>query len=156
MTDTNMDQIIRTVYEYLCRNLEHAPIFDEENREIFFESIAPKSKIVFTEAGFTTFGLVIPPMGADEENIKEAALFLTYVNYGRKYGNFSLNLEDGEVNIVVHQNCRGMQNIPDEIIKDTLTFIHTAFFFFTNSIFDILLGFSDAATEIAKLNGQQE
>ena len=159
MTETNMERIITTIRGYFDRKLKYEHRFDEENRVIYFSVSPPTCELHFTKTILTITGEIIPAMGAEEKNIRDAALYLTCLNNYLKYGNIIIN-DEGYVRIVVHQNCHGMPDILEEVIDDICQFMQATFFRFAGSIHDIILGFSSADAEIAKLkeseNEQQE
>lgn len=154
MTETDMERIITTIRGYFDRKLKYEHRFDEENQVIYFSVNPPICELHFTGTMLTVTGEIIPAMGAAEKNIREATLYLGHLNNYLKYGNLTINGE-GCVAIVVYQNCRGMQDIPEEIIEDICQFMQATFFQFAGSIHDIILGFSDASAEIAQLKERE-
>ena len=99
---------------------------------------------------------IISPINGDPGNIGEMAKFVAMANYRLAAGNFDLDVSDGEVRYKVHVNCKGLETLPTQIIKDS---VHVGWFMmerFGNGIAALAMGFSDAETEIKKTEAPQE
>lgn len=62
-------------------------------------------------------------MKASESSRKEVTEYLTYANYDQLFGNFEMNMEDGEVRYKYAVDCTGIDPSPEVIgrsMEDTV------------------------------------
>lgn len=91
----------------------------------------------------------ISPVGADVSNLEERAAmaeFLCRANYGMRYGNFEMDLRDGELRYKFFVDCDGALPSP-AIVKDSIYMPAATFHRYTPGILAIL--FSGASAEEA-------
>ena len=79
--------------------------------------------------------------------------YLTMANYGLANGNFELDVRDGEIRYKTYVNCKGLESLPGQIIKDSILVGWYMMERYGNGIAAIAMGFSDAETEIKKAEG---
>lgn len=105
--------------------------------------------ISFNENGYTA--VVVPPLKADEANRTNVMEYLTRANYGLRNGNFEMDLGDGEVRYKVYVNTKGVSDISDEIIEDSIMLPVVMMDRYGDGIAALMFGFSDPVTEIKKV-----
>lgn len=96
---------------------------------------------------------VVSPIGGDKDDLGELMKYLTMANYCMTNGNFELDVKDGEVRFKAYVNCKGLDNLPKEIIQDSILVGCYTIDRYGNGIAAISMGFSDAETEIKKAEG---
>ena len=94
--------------------------------------------------------LFVAPISGDKNDLGELMKYLTMANYGLKNGNFELDVNDGEIRYKSFVNTQGLQNLPVEIIKDSILVCYAMMERYGNGIAALAMGFSDAETEIRK------
>ena len=98
----------------------------------------------------------ISPVGADVSNLEERAAmaeFLCRANYGMRYGNFEMDLQDGELRYKFFVDCDGVLPSP-AIVKDSIYMPAATFHHYTPGILAILFNGASAEEAIA-LCGEQ-
>ena len=113
-----------------------------------------KEFIFFHNTHFVAFGIC--PINADTDNIDEIAKYIAMANYGLVLGNFELDVTDGEIRYKTFVDCDGLESRPRGIVARAITCPFHMFDRDGDGIAAISMGFSDAATEIAKVEGSQE
>ena len=99
---------------------------------------------------------IVSPISGDPKNMGELVKYLAMANFGLPNGNFDIDVEDGELRYKTYVNCKGLEKLPDEIIKDS---IYAGWFImerYGNGIAALAMGFSDADAEIKKAEGPDE
>ena len=82
----------------------------------------------------------VSPIGADISNPEERAAmaeFICRANYGMRYGNFEMDLRDGEIRYKCFVNCDGALPSP-AIVKDSIYMPAVTFSHYTPGILAIL------------------
>ena len=105
--------------------------------------------IHFNEGGYTT--LATAPMKADEQYRASVAEYITRANYGLKNGNFEMDFSDGELRYKVYTNYKGLNMLSKEVILDSIMIPPLMFERYGDGLAALLFGFSDAKTEIEKV-----
>lgn len=93
----------------------------------------------------------LSPINGDTDNLTELTKFLTMVNFRMRHGNFELDVEDGEVRYKTFVNCKGLDSLPAEIIGDSIRVAGFVLNVFGDGIAALAMGFSDAQSEIEKV-----
>ena len=57
------------------------------------------------------------PLNADEEVRQNAAEYLARANYGMIFGNFELDVRDGEISFKLTLDCEDRPSLPDNLIE---------------------------------------
>ena len=156
MTETNKDQIIADVMSYL-NTIGYDYDFDEiedGSLRIYFQTDILTYVIIFNKDMLSIICPVIP--NTNKENIIEVMRFLTMVNYGMKYGNLAMDIETGEVIIVIHTDYKGADHLPKGVIENAILFPQAIFVKYGLSIMEIALGVSDADTEFENIKGSNK
>ena len=99
---------------------------------------------------------IVSPISGDPKNMGELVKYVAMANFGLPNGNFDIDVEDGEIRYKTYVNCKGLEKLPDEIIKDS---IYAGWFTmerYGNGIAALAMGFSDAETEIKKAEDSNE
>ena len=99
---------------------------------------------------------IVSPIGGDPKDIGEMVKYLTMANYGLANGNFELDVRDGEIRYKTYVNCKELESLPSQIIKDSILVGWCMMERYGNGIAAIAMGFSDAETEIKKAEGDSE
>ena len=94
---------------------------------------------------------LISPINGDKDNIAELAKYLTMANYGLMNGNFELNVREGEIRYKTFVNCDGLESLSSAVIQDSIYVGCIMMDRYGNGIAALALGFSDADTEIKKV-----
>ncbi len=103
--------------------------------------------IVFGESEFAVFG--IPDKNADENTRNTVMEYITKINLIMRNGNFLFNLDNGEVRYRTYLNARGIDKIPSDVIGETILVPAMMMDRFGNGLATLMMGYSDADTEIA-------
>ena len=99
---------------------------------------------------------IVSPVNGDPKDIGELVKYLTMANYGLANGNFELDVSDGEIRYKTYVNCRELESLPGQIIKDSILVGWYMMERYGNGIAAIAMGFSDAETEIKKAEGSSD
>ena len=99
---------------------------------------------------------IVSPIGGDKDDLGELMKFLTMANYGIVNGNFELDMRDGEVRYKTYVNCDGLEELSKEVIQDSVLAGCYTIDRYGNGIAALCMGFSDAETEIKKIEGDSE
>lgn len=108
--------------------------------------------ISFNENGYTV--VAVPPMKADEASRPNVMEYITRANYGLRNGNFEMDVEDGEIRYKVYVNAKGMNDISDDIIDDSIKLPALMIDRYGDGMAALMFGFSDPATEIQKVENR--
>ena len=65
---------------------------------------------------------IVSPINGDPKDIGEMLKYLTMANYGLTNGNFELDMRDGEIRYKTYVNCKDLESLPAQIIKDSILF----------------------------------
>ena len=96
------------------------------------------------------------PISGDKDNLGELTKYLAMANYGLINGNFELDVSDGEIRYKTYVNCDGLESLSPAVIKDS---IYVGCFMmdrYGDGIAALALGFSDAETELKKVEKADE
>lgn len=144
--------VIRWVREFLDNdNWKYKYIEDKQridlgmNLKCKLKSI--DMKILFNENGATVLGIC--PMNAGEDERASVMEYVTRANYGLRNGNFEMDVRDGEVRYKCYLNTKGGRPYTEEI-ADAMLVPPAMFEKYGNGLAALLMGFSDAKTEIEK------
>ena len=99
---------------------------------------------------------IVSPISGDPKNMDELVKYVAMANYGLANGNFDVDVEDGEVRYKIYVTCKGLEKLPEEIIKDSIYTGWCMIERYGNGIAALAMGFSDAETEIKKSEGSNE
>ncbi len=128
----------------------------EEERQIFRFGITTHNKIrsLNMVIHFTSQEMVVLavcPLAADVASADEVMRYLTMANYGLRNGNFEMDLNDGEVRYKSYVNTEGYDELPDCQIRKAVVIPVAMFDRFGDGLAALLMGFSDATTEMRKV-----
>jgi len=145
--------IVSSVRDYLNRNdwryEYHAdPSFIDCSVGIRCKLKSLRLIIAFNDFGFTNYAVC--KLNADEDSRDEVMKYLARANSGLPCGNFELDLKDGEVRFKLYTNCKGMSSLSDDVLEDCMLLPARMFDRYGDGLAAIMMGFSDAETEIAK------
>lgn len=98
---------------------------------------------------------IYSPVNGDPAHIDELVKYVTMANYGLANGNFDLDVSDGEVRYKIYVNCKDLEKLPAQIIKDSIYAGWCMMDRYGNGIAALAMGFSDAETEIKKAEGSR-
>ena len=99
---------------------------------------------------------IVLPISGDPKNMGELVKYVAMVNFGLANGNFEVDVKDGELRYKIYVNCKGLETLPDQIIKDS---IYAGWFMverYGDGIAALAMGFSDAEAEIKKAESPDE
>ena len=99
---------------------------------------------------------IVSPVNGDPKDIGELVKYLTMANYGLANGNFECDVRDGEIRYKTYVNCKEIESLPGQIIKDSILVGWCMMERYGNGIAAIAMGFSDAETEIKKAEGSSD
>ena len=99
---------------------------------------------------------IVSPISGDPKNMDELVKYVAMANYGLANGNFDVDVEDGEVRYKIYVTCKGLEKLPEEIIKDSIYTGWCMIERYGNGIAALAMGFSDAETEIKKAEDSNE
>jgi len=147
--------IVNTVRDYLDRNDWHYEYHPDKNYISCGLDIKCKLKNVRLIIGFNKYGFTnyaVCHLKADESCRMEVLKYLTMANYGMRNGNFEIDMRDGEVRFKVYTNCDGMSSVSDGVLLGCMFIPASMFDKYGNGLAAIMMGFSDAETEYAKID----
>ena len=153
------EQIIDAVRDWLDQD-DWRYEFDAEETlirlNLTLTSKIKKAHIVFLfkEDCYTLYATA--PINGDTDDLTELNKFITMANYGLRNGNFELDFRDGEIRYKTFVNCDGLETLPTEIIKDSLLAACFTLDRYGDGLAALAMGFSDAETEIKKVEGRSE
>ena len=107
--------------------------------------------INFHDNGYNV--LAVSPVQGDPKNLEELMRYLHMANYGLKSGNFELDVRDGEVRYKCWVETDGLESLPSGIIESSVVIPCSMFDRYGDGIAALCMGFSDADTEIRKVEG---
>ena len=93
---------------------------------------------------------IYSPVSGDPASLDELIKYVAMANYGLANGNFDIDVSDGEVRYKIYVNCKDLEKLPAQIIKDS---IYAGWYMmdrYGNGLAALAMGFSDAETEIKK------
>ena len=93
---------------------------------------------------------IYSPVNGDPANIDELVKYVAMANYGLANGNFDIDVSDGEVRYKIYVNCKDLEKLPEQIIKDSIYAGWCMMDRYGNGLAALAMGFSDAETEIKK------
>ena len=96
---------------------------------------------------------IYSPVNGDPANIDELVKYVAMANYGLANGNFDIDVSDGEVRYKIYVNCKDLEKLPAQIIKDSIYAGWCMMDRYGNGLAALAMGFSDAETEIKKAEG---
>jgi len=153
------EQIIDAVRDWLDQD-DWRYEFDAEETlirlNLTLTSKIKKAHIVFLfkEDCYTLYATA--PINGDTDDLTELNKFIAMANYGLRNGNFELDFRDGEIRYKTFVNCDGLETLPTEIIKDSLLAACLTVDRYGDGLAALAMGFSDAETEIKKVEGRSE
>ena len=140
---------------------EHDWKFTEENDHVISCGVNIKCKLkslrllfIIHKNGYTSYGIC--HLNAGEEERNEIMKYLTMANYGLRNGNFEMDLSDGEIRYKVYTNLNGLEEVTDDILESSLVVPCLMFDRYGNGLAKLLMGFSDAETEIKEAEHEEE
>lgn len=95
--------------------------------------------------------LAVSPLNADKDNLGEILKYTAMANYGLINGNFEVDVRDGEVRYKTWTATQGLDAVPNDILEDAISIPCAMLDRYGNGLAALTLGFSDAATEIKKV-----
>ena len=93
---------------------------------------------------------VVSPISGDPKNMDELVKYVAMANYGLANGNFDIDVSDGEVRYKTYVNCKDLETLPAQIIKDSIYVGWCMMDRYGNGLAALAMGFSDVETEIKK------
>ena len=99
---------------------------------------------------------IVSPISGDPKNIGELVKYVAMANFGLANGNFDVDVRDGELRYKIYVNCKGLEKISDQIIKDSIYVGWCMMERYGDGIAALAMGFSDAEAEIMKAEGSDE
>ena len=153
------EQIIDAVRDWLDQD-DWRYEFDAEETlirlNLTLTSKIKKAHIVFLfkEDCYTLYATA--PINGDTDDLTELNKFIAMANYGLRNGNFELDFRDGEIRYKTFVNCDGLETLPEEIIKDSVLAACFTLDRYGDGLAALAMGFSDAETEIKKVEGRSE
>ena len=99
---------------------------------------------------------IVAPIKGDTKDIGELIKYITMANYGLANGNFEVDVLDGEIRYKTYVNCKGIESLSTEIIKDSIYAGWWMVERYGNGLAALAMGFSDAETEIKKAEASDE
>ena len=96
---------------------------------------------------------IYSPVNGDPAHIDELVKYIAMANYGLANGNFDIDVSDGEVRYKIYVNCKDLEKLPAQIIKDSIYAGWCMMDRYGNGIAALAMGFSDAETEIKRAEG---
>ena len=99
---------------------------------------------------------IVSPISGDPKNMDELVKYVAMANFGLANGNFDVDVRDGELRYKIYVNCKGLEKLPDQIIKDSIYAGWCMMEHYGNGIAALAMGFSDAEAEIKKAEGSDE
>lgn len=116
------EEIYKVLKKWLDDNQWHYQITPSSS--VFYMGVLLKSAInrirlvVDVRDGFYLVYAIIGIGGSG--NLSEMMKFITMANYGLVNGNFEMDISDGEIRYKIYVNCKGMDCLPMQIIKDSI------------------------------------
>jgi len=153
------EQIIDAVRDWLDQD-DWRYEFDAEETlirlNVTLNSKIKKAHIVFLfkEDCYTLYATA--PINGDTDDLTELNKFIAMANYGLRNGNFELDFRDGEIRYKTFVNCDGLETLPEEIIKDSVLAACFTLDRYGDGLAALAMGFSDAETEIKKVEGRDD
>ena len=80
----------------------------------------------------------------DPDVLKEMTEFICRVNYRLTFGNFNIDVNDGEIQFQMAIDCHGVDEPSQEVIRRALLMPHAMFEQYGTAILDIMFGRDDA------------
>ena len=99
---------------------------------------------------------IVSPISGDPKNMDELVKYVAMANFGLANGNFDVDVRHGTVCYKIYVNCKGLEKLPDQIIKDSICAGWFTVDRYGDGIAALAMGFSDAETEIKKAEGPDE
>ncbi|MBQ3288738.1 MAG: hypothetical protein IJH50_04940 [Kiritimatiellae bacterium] len=99
---------------------------------------------------------IISPISGDPKNMGELVKYVAMANFGLVNGNFDVNVRTGELRYKTYVNCKDLEKLPDQIIKDSICAGWYVMEYYGDGIAALAMGFSDAEAEIKKAEGPDE
>ena len=93
---------------------------------------------------------IYSPVNGDPAHIDELVKYVAMANYGLANGNFDIDVSDGEVRYKTYVNCKDLETLPAQIIKDSIYVGWCMMDRYGNGLAALAMGFSDVETEIKK------
>ncbi len=127
-----------------------------EEQQLIRFGIALESKLkqVQVLCEFRPFGYIVyttSSISADAKNLKEVLRFIAMANNGLINGNFDVDCRNGEISYRCFLCTKGLKHLPLELIQDSLGVGSTLMEHYGDSLARLAMGFSDAETEIKKI-----
>jgi len=111
---------------------------------------------IFIREGGSYIVNIVSPISGDPKNMDELVKYVAMANFGLANGNFDVDVRDGEVRYKTYVNCKGLEMLPGEIIKDSICAGWFIMDRYGDGIAALAMGFSDAETEIKKAEESNE
>ena len=99
---------------------------------------------------------IYSPVSGDPASLDELIKYVAMANYGLANGNFDIDVSDGEVRYKIYVNCKDLEKLPEQIIKDSIYAGWCMMDRYGNGLAALAMGFSDAETEIKKAEDSDE
>ena len=97
---------------------------------------------------------VVAPISGNKDDLGELLRYVTMANYGLVDGNFEVDCRDGEIRYKSYVNCEGLPALSTEVIARSVCIGCSMMDRYGGGLAALALGFSDAATEIQKIEGK--
>ena len=93
---------------------------------------------------------IYSPIKGDPASLDELVKYVAMANYGLANGNFDIDVSDGEVRYKTYVNCKDLETLPAQIIKDSIYVGWCMMDRYGTGLAALAMGFSDVETEIKK------
>ena len=110
--------------------------------------------VAFSEYSYSVY--TIAPLACEQEYMDELNRYMSHLNFTLQNGYFSIDMRDGEIRYKIFVNCDDLEQLPDVIIRDSILLGALMMNKYETAIAGVALGFSDAKTEIKKLEGDDD
>ena len=102
----------------------------------------------FRDDGYSIISLI--NLKAEEQYRTEVLRYLTMANWGMRRGCFEMDLNDGEIRFRAFTNYRGMDTLPEEIVRESVALVLAMVNRYGDGLTALLMGFSTPEEEIKK------
>ncbi len=154
-----IEKMIDAVRDFLDEREYHYEYFAEKDVLKLNFDVTSKLKHAqvffdFKEDGYLVY--VYSPLDGDEKNPDEMLRFLAMVNCCMINGNFEFDNQDGTIRYKIFVDTAGLEELPKEIIDDSIGVGLSMMGVYGDGIAALALGFSDAETEMKKVEAKTE
>lgn len=110
-------------------------------------------RIKFSDVGYSVWSYL--PIKASDDTMNEVMRYLMIANNRLRNGSFDMDLSDGEIYFRTYTHFQGLLVLPDEVIEESIMVSPATIDQFGDGLAAVAMGFSDAATEMEKLEARE-